>query len=78
MGCVSQESYPRKSILRGGGKLRSNHTVKFSKGTWHKIKIRERKGPLRGSIPKCEPHERSPCAPNFGETSHEETLHQER
>ena len=42
------------------------------------IKIRERKGPLRGIIPKCEPHERSPCSPTFGERSHEETLHQER
>ena len=29
----------RKSILRKDGKLGSNHTVKFSKGTWHHIKI---------------------------------------
>ena len=43
-----------------------------------KLKIRERKGPSRGTLQKCEPHERSPCAPNFGERSHEETLHQER
>ena len=42
------------------------------------IKVRERKGPSRGMIPKCEPHERSFCAPKFGERSHEETLHQER
>ena len=32
----------------------------------------------QGIIQKCEPHERSPCAPKFGERSHEETLHQER
>ena len=78
LGCVSQDSHPRKSILREQGKLGSKHTVKFSKGTWHQIKIRERKGPSRGLIPKCAPHERSPCAPKFEERSHEETLHQER
>ena len=54
------------------------HAVKFSKDTWHQIKIRERKGPSRGIIQKCEPHERSLCAPKFWERSHEETLHQER
>ena len=43
MGCVSQDSYPRKSILREQGKLRSKRTVKFSPGTWHQIKIQERK-----------------------------------
>ena len=50
-------------------------------GTWHQIKIRERKGPSRGIIPKYEPHERSPCVPKVGERladKHEETLHQER
>ena len=70
LGCASQDSCPRKSILREQGKLGSKHTVKFSKSTWHQIKIRERKGP--------SPHERSPCAPKFGEKSHEETFHQER
>ena len=48
LGCVSQESYPRKSILRDSGKLVSKHTVKFSRGTWHQIKIREWKGPSHG------------------------------
>ena len=42
-GCVSQDSYPSKSILREPGKLGTKRTVKFSKGTWHQIKIRERK-----------------------------------
>ena len=45
LGCVSRDSYPRKSFLREPGKLGSKHTVNFSKGTWHQIKIRERKGP---------------------------------
>ena len=77
LGCVSRDSYPRNSILREPGMLGSKHTVKFSKGTWHQIDIRERKGPSRGIVQKCEPHERSPCAPKFGERSHEETLIQE-
>ena len=38
---------------------------KKSKGTRHRIKIREGKGPSRGIIQKCAPHERSPCAPKF-------------
>ena len=63
---------------REEGNLGSKRAVKFSKGTWHQIKIWERKSPSRGTIQKCEPHERSPCPPKFGERSHEETLHQER
>ena len=77
LGCVSQDSYPRKSILRERGKLGTKHAVTFSKSTWHKIKIRERKCPSQGAIQKCEPHERGPCPPKFGERSHEETVHQE-
>ena len=57
IGCASQESFPQKSILRKVGKLGSNasagHNIKFSGGTWHQIKIRERKGPCRGIIQKC-------------------------
>ena len=59
------------------GKLGSKHAVKFSKGTWHQIKIQERKDPSRGIVQKCAPHERSPCGPKYEERSHEETLHQE-
>ena len=77
IGCVSQDSDPKKSTLRKLGELRLNasagHTVKFSGSTWHRIKIREREGPCRGIIPKCEPHERNPCAPRFEDRSHEET-----
>ena len=60
------------------GKLGSNRTIKLSKGTWHHIKIRERKGPSRGIIQKCEPHECNPCAPRFEERVQDETLQQER
>ena len=37
-----------------------------------------RKGRSRGVIQKCEPYERSPCAPRFEEMSQDETSHQER
>ena len=39
LGCVSQDSHPRKSTPRQEGNLGSNRTVKFSKGTWHHKKI---------------------------------------
>ena len=73
MGCVSQDSHPRKPILRKEVKLGSNHAVRFSKGTWNHVKIRERKGPSRGVTQKCEPHERHPCANQFEERSQDET-----
>ena len=72
MGCVSQDSYPRKSFPREKRKLGSQRAVKFFKGTWHQIKIRERQGPSQGIIQKCEPHERGPGVAKFGERSHEE------
>ena len=43
-----------------------------------KLKIRERKGPSRGIVRKCVPHECSPCAPEFEERTPDKTLHQER
>ena len=46
LGCVAQDSYPRKYILREAGNLRSNHTVKFSKGTWHHMKKSGKKGSI--------------------------------
>ena len=54
LGCVSLDSYPRKSVLHEEGKLGSRHAVEFSKGAWHQRKILERKGPSRGIIQKCE------------------------
>ena len=76
-GCVSQDSYQRKSTLREERQLGSTRAVKISKGTWHKIKIRKGKSPSRGIIQKCAPHERSLGPPNFGERPPEETLQQE-
>ena len=78
---MSQDSDPKKSILRKVGELRLNasagHTVKFSGCTWHQIRIRERRGPSRGIVQKCEPHERIPCTPKFEERTLEETSRQE-
>ena len=79
LGCVSQDYHPKKSTLREEGKLGSNHTVKFSKGTWHHVKKnRERKGPSQGVVQKCEPQERNACAPKLKERTQEDTLQQER
>ena len=72
-------TFIQRSLLYGKKvKLGTVHTVKLSRSMWHHIKIRERKAPSRGTIQKCEPHERSPCAPEFVERSQEETLQQER
>ena len=65
LGCVSQDSPQRMSILQEDGKLRSSHTVKYSKTTMRHAKIREKKGPSQGIIQKCEPQERIPWAPKF-------------
>ena len=64
---VSQNSDPKKSILRKAGQTRLNasagHAKKFSGRTCNEVQIREGKGPSRGVIQKGEPHERNPCAP---------------
>ena len=70
--------FREKSILREPGIMGSKHAVNLSKGTWHQIKIRERKGPSRGIIQVCPLHERSPCSTKFEERSHGEILQQER
>ena len=80
-GCVSQNSDPKKSILRKPGQTRLNasagHALKFSGRTWYEVQNRERKGPSRGVIQKGEPHERNLCAPKFEERTPEETSRQE-
>ena len=80
-GCVLQDVEPpkSKSILRKSPKfLGSKRSVQFSKGTPRHVTSRERKGPSQGVIEKCEPHERSPYAPQFEDRTQEETLQQER
>ena len=64
LGCVSQDSYPRKSLLREQGKFGSKHAVKFSTGK------------PQGIIQKClmsavfarqnseKDHMRRPCTKN--------------
>ena len=54
-----------------------SHRQILQEHVWHHKK-RERTGPSRGLIQKCEPHERSPCAPRFEDRTEDETLHQER
>ena len=75
MGCVSQDSDLRSRFYeRRKMEIKTRRQI-VRKSTWHKIRISERKGQSRGINHKCEPHERSPCAPKFGERSHEDTLH---
>ena len=76
MGWVSQDSHPRKYIPR-----ESENWVRKTPSNSPKTpgtKFGKKKGPSRGLIQKCAPHERGPCAPKFEESSHEETSHQER
>ena len=80
-GCISQNSQPKKSILRKAEQVRGTRfggrTVKFSGRTWYEIRIRETKGPSLGIIQKGDTHERNPCAPKFEERTPEETSRQE-
>ena len=77
MGCVPQDSYPRKSTLRNLEFWDETRRL-ILQGHLRQIKIRESKGPSKEIVQKCAPHERSRCAPKFGERSHDETLNQER
>ena len=51
-----------------------SHDSRRARGT---TKIREGRGPSRGVVQKCEPHERSPCASKLAERTQDETSHQE-
>ena len=77
LGCVSQDSYPRKYVLREQGKLGSKHTVKISKGTWHQIRNSGNKGVHREGSSK-RVRLMSVVHARQKEKSHDETLHRER
>ena len=72
LGCLSQDSYPRRFFYVKKGRLGPKYAVRFSKGTSHRKKFGKER------VHRCEPHERSPCAPSFEERSQDETFHQER
>ena len=75
LGCVSQDSFPRKFILRGTLKIGDdqNTTSNSPKVAGTQIKFGREKGPSRGVTQKCEPHERHPCANQFEERTQDET-----
>ena len=76
LGCVSQDSHPRKSILRKEGnwdQITPSNSPKARGTTSNTGKM----GPSRGVIQKCGPPERYPCAPRFEDRTQDETLHQE-
>ena len=80
-GCVSQNSDPKKSILRKAGQVRGNasagHTIRFSGRTRYEIRIRDTKGPSQGIIQNGDTHERNRWALKFEERTPKETLRQE-
>ena len=79
LGYVSQDLHPRKSILRRERKLRSNRAVKLSKGTWHQMKIRERKRSIAVNYSEVRIFMSEVFAHlRLGERSQDVTLHQER
>ena len=52
LGCVSQDYSPKNLNLRKVGKLGSNHTVKFSKGTLAPHQNSGKKGSIARNYPK--------------------------
>ena len=77
LNCVSHRILTQGSLFHGK-KENWNPFIHSPRAPDTRIKIRERKGPSRGMIQKCELHERSPYAPKFEERSQEENLQQER
>ena len=77
---INASSFENRSEYLLNVNLRSWHrnSSSVSKGTMHRINIRERKGPCPKIIQKCALHERRQCAPQFGERLHEETSIHER
>ena len=77
LGCVSQDSYPRKSILREDGKVGSKHAVKFSEGTGHLAPHKNSgKRVHREELSKSVNLMSAVLARPALRTSQEETLHQ--
>ena len=65
LGCVPQDSHQR-NLFHVKKKIAIKTRRQILQGHLAPKKNRERKGPSQGVIQKCEPHERSPCAPKFG------------
>ena len=78
LGFVFQDMTPPKSILRKATDMpKPIQRVRFTKAVARHTKIQDQ-NPSLGYICPCEPHERSPNAPNFEDRSHEETEWQEQ
>ena len=80
LGCVSQDMEPPKSssILRKSSNIRKPiRCVQFTKAVARHANIRDQ-NPSLGMICPGDPHQRDPIAPNFEDTSQEETEWQER
>ena len=67
--CVSTPSCENNCSTERG-KLGSNHAVKFSRGTWHQLKIRDRKGSIaRNDSKMCASRAKSLRAKVWGEVT---------
>ena len=85
LGCVSQDS---EAWVSQRGKqswgnpmqrvLGSIRKVRFTQSTLRQASIREKKKPSLGKIQVKPQHQRSPCAMNFEDRSHEETERHKR
>ena len=60
LGCVFQDSYPTKSVIREDGKLGSKHAVKISKGTWYQKKTGKKES-IAGNYPHALVEDRGIC-----------------
>ena len=78
LGCVSQDSHPRNSILRKEGQIGIKSHRRTLQGFVAPRENSGKKGPSQGVMQKCEPHECNPCAPIIEHRTQDETLHQER
>ena len=71
-----QRQYSMESWWLGIERFGGTH-LKFSGCTWCKIEFGKQEGQSGGIIPKCAPHERNPCSPDFEDRTPEETSRQE-
>ena len=70
-----RKTVPGKPMQKVLGSIRQ---VRFTQSTLRQVSIRENKGPSHGKIQVKLPHQRSPNAVKFEDSSHEETARQQR
>ena len=69
LGCVSQDSCPRKIFSTWKGEIGIKRRRQIFQGRLAPLKNSGKKGSIARNYPKEWPHHRSPCEPKFGERS---------